>query len=132
MHAHQTDATETLLNRESRAALPLRRLIQLYLDPGSLFKDATRGSWLAREQARRHNARYRWMLLAYVRRWMAIALLFFAGVACAESVGGGQPACIMVAASFAVASCIAITVSFQTFVAYLLLGVAEAPHTGPR
>jgi hypothetical protein len=132
MDGHPAESTEALLNSEARAGLPLRRLLRLYLDPGALFKDATSGSWLAREQARRYNARYRWMLLAYVRRWMALALLFFAGVGGAESLGGGQPVGTMLAASLAVAFCIAITVSFQTFVAYLLLGAPEAPHTGPR
>ena len=78
---------ESLLRREGRAGLPFGRLLRLYLDPGALFKDASCGSLLAREQARRYNVRHRWMLLAYVRRWMTIAVFFFASVGAAEALG---------------------------------------------
>jgi hypothetical protein len=117
---------ESLLRREGRSGLPFSRLLRLYLDPGALFKDASCGSMLARQQARRYNARHRWMLLAYIRRWMTIAVLFLAAVGAAEALGAGQPFTPAVAAGFAVAFCVAVTVSVQTFIAYLLLGASEA------
>ncbi|HET9663676.1 MAG TPA: hypothetical protein VFP00_05550 [Burkholderiales bacterium] len=119
------DLAESLIRRESRAGLSFIRLLRLYLDPGALFKDASRGSLLARQQARRYNVRYRWMLLTYVRRWMTLAVFFFAGVGAAEALGPGQPFTSAVAASFAVAFCVAVTVSVQTFIAYLLLGASQ-------
>lgn len=121
MERAAVDRTEALLRPEVRAGLPFGVLVRLYLDPGMVFKDASRGSWLAREQARRYNERHRWMLLLYVRRWMTIAAVFLAGVAGAESLGRGEPAWTFLAAGFAVASCIAVTVSFQTAMAHMLL-----------
>lgn len=120
------EPVESLIHRESRTGLSFTRLLRLYLDPGALFKDASRGTVLARHQARRYNARYRRMLLTYVRRWMTIAILFFAAAGVAEAPGAGQPFTPALAASFAVVFCIAVTVSVQTFVAYVLLGAGEA------
>jgi hypothetical protein len=126
MQTGAPELAESLLRRETRAALSFSRLLRLYLDPGALLKDASRGSLLVRQQARRYNARHRWMLLTYVRRWMTIAMLFFAAVGAAEALGAGQPFTPAVAASFALACCIAVVVSIQTFIAYLLLGASEA------
>ncbi|MGQ0751370.1 MAG: hypothetical protein ACT4PS_12610 [Betaproteobacteria bacterium] len=117
---------ESLLRREGRAGLPFGRLLRLYLDPGALFKDASCGSLLARQQARRYNVRYRRMLLAYARRWMTIAVFFLFAVGATEALGAGQPFTPAVAASFAVAFCVAVTATVQIFVAYLLLGASEA------
>ena len=76
---------ESLLTPEARAGLPLLQLVRLYLDPGALFKDASRGSARARELALLYNRRMRWMLLPYIRRWTLIAASFCAGIAPAEA-----------------------------------------------
>jgi hypothetical protein len=122
---------ESLLRREGRAGLPFGRLLRLYLDPGALFKDASCGSLVVREQARRYNVRHRWMLLAYVRRWMTIAVFFFASVGAAEALAAGQWFTPAMAAGFGVGFCVAVTVSVQTLIAYVLLG-AGALRSGSR
>ena len=64
---------ELLLKRDARSRLPLARQILIYLDPFALFKDASSGPVRARESALTYNRAMRWMLLPYIRRWMAIA-----------------------------------------------------------
>jgi len=100
---------EALLERDARAALPLWRQFLLYLDPFALFKDASRGPLRVREQALSYNRRMRWMLLAYMRRWAAIALGLFAVPAAAAAVG----------------ACVALTVTAVTVAVYLLLGTPD-------
>src|SRR5262245_13628463 len=75
------ESVETLATPEARAGLPLLQLLRLYLDPGALFKDASRGSACARERALTYNRRMRWMLVPYIRRWTAITASFFFGIA---------------------------------------------------
>ena len=69
MLARSEEEVEALLRREVRARLPLARQLLLYLDPFSLFKDASRG----RERALSYNRALRWILLSYLRRWSCIA-----------------------------------------------------------
>lgn len=124
-----THISPSLSTCEGRADLSFGGLLRLYLDPGALFMDASRGSPLERQRARRYNEQHRWMLLCYARRWLAIALLFFAGVALAESLGTEHAGSIYVAAGLAVACCIAGTASFQIAVGYLLLRSESGQHT---
>ena len=131
MRLSVSNLEESLLRREGRAGLSFGRLLRLYLDPGALFKDASCGSLLAREQARRYNVRHRWMLLTYVRRWMTIAVFFFLSVGAAEALGAGRSFTPAVAAGFGVGFCVAVAVSVQTLIAYLLLG-AGALRSGSR
>lgn len=74
--AHFPDSVdyERLLTREGRAALPLARLLMLYLDPFALFMDASRGPASLRERALSHNRAQRPILLTYLRRWIVIAV----------------------------------------------------------
>jgi hypothetical protein len=113
---------EALLERERRANLPLARQILLYLDPFALFKDASRGSWLAREAALSYNRAMRWMLLAYVRRWLFIAATLFLAIAPAQAAAAQARIFIIPAAAFAVGCSIAVTVCAITVAVYLLLG----------
>src|SRR4029078_3585428 len=99
--------------------LPFLKLLRLYLDPGALFKDATRGPVRERERALSNTRRMRGMLLAYVRRWVVIAILFFLGIEPAQAMS-----CIP-AAACAVSVGIAVTVAFVTISAYFLLGAPE-------
>src|SRR5690242_14441988 len=107
---------EALLKSECRAALPLARQLLLYLDPFALFKDASRGSRFARECALSYNRAMRWMLVAYLRRWMLIAFSLFLCIAPAEAFAATA------AAVPAVGCCLAVAVSAVIAAVYLLLG----------
>jgi hypothetical protein len=117
MHAD----VESLLSRQARESLPLSRQILLYLDPFALFKDASRGSAWQQEMALHYNRAVRWILLPYIRRWITIAATLFLCIAPAEALAARQSLFIVPAAAFAVGCCIAITVTFCTLAAYLLL-----------
>ena len=112
---------EILLTRQARTALPFGRLLLLYLDPFSLFKDATRGPSHEREHARSYNRDKRWILLAYLRRWIIIAAASFAAMAPAEAMAAEATFFAVPAAAFAVGCCIAVTVATCIGVAYFLL-----------
>src|SRR6267143_4629362 len=76
---------EALLLCERRAALPLARQFLLYLDPFALFKDASKGPARVRERALSYNRAMRWVLLPYIRRWLAIAASLFLSIAPIEA-----------------------------------------------
>jgi len=116
---------EELLRRERRAALPLWRQCLLYLDPFAFFKDASRGPLPVREQALSYNRAMRWMLLAYVRRWAAIAAGLFAAVAPAEAAAAQASFFAIPAAAAAVGACIAVTVAAVIVTVYVLLGARD-------
>ena len=113
---------EALLLRERRAALPLARQFQLYLDPFALFKDASKGPPRVREHALSYNRAMRWVLVPYIRRWLAIAAALFIAIAPTEALAAQAAFFIIPAAALAIACCIAITVSALTVAVYLLLG----------
>jgi hypothetical protein len=117
------DDVESLLLRERRAALPLVRQLLLYLDPFSLFKDASRGSRFARECALAYNRAMRWVLLAYLRRWALIAAMLFLGITPAEALAAHGPAFLIPAAAFAVGTCLAVVVTGLIAAVYFLLGL---------
>lgn len=113
---------ERLLNGEARSRLPLRRQILIYLDPFALFKDASQGPQRARERALSYNRAMRWMLLPYIRRWIAIALFAALLISPAEAAAAQQAVFTIPMAALAVACCIALTVAAVTLAVYLLLG----------
>lgn len=114
----------TFLNREARAALPLRRQLLLYLDPFALFMDASRGTATVRSRALSYNRAMRWMLVPYLRRWILIAGTLFLGIAPAEALAG-HASLVIVPAAVAVGFCIAATVALVIAAAYLLLGISR-------
>lgn len=116
---------EALARRDARGRLPLVRLLLLYLDPFSLFKDATRGSLYERSRALSYNRSMRWMLLAYVRRWIAIGATFLAGTGLAEAASAGSGFFVISAAAFGVAFALSFAITAYTLAAYLLLGVGR-------
>ena len=107
---------ESLLAPQVRARLPLPQQILLYLDPFRLFKDASQGTGLVRERALSYNRAMRWMLVAYLRRWMMIALSSFLCIAPTEAFASTA------AAVPAVGCCLAVAISAVIAAAYLLLG----------
>jgi hypothetical protein len=113
---------ESLLERESRARLPLAQQLLLYLDPFRFFKDASQGSELARRRALSYNRTMRWILVAYIRRWVMIAASSFLAIAPAEAAAAQVRLFIIPAAAFAVGACIAVTVTVVTAAVYVLLG----------
>jgi hypothetical protein len=113
---------EALLLRERRAALPLAKQFLLYLDPFALFKDASKGPLRVRERALSYNRAMRWVLLPYVRRWLAIAAALFLAIAPIEALAAQAAFFIIPATAIAVAFCLATTVSALTVGVYLLLG----------
>jgi hypothetical protein len=123
-HVKRTGDTEveTLLRGEARSRLPLRHQLLLYLDPFALFKDASHGPAPARERALSYNRTMRWMLLAYIRRWIVIAASCALLISPAEAAAAQQEIFAIPLAAFAVGCCIAITVAAVTFAVYLLLG----------
>ena len=118
-------AAQPLLDRNARAALPLRRQLHLYLDPFALFMDASRGTAAVRRRALAYNRAMRWMLVPYLKRWTLIAAALFAGIAPAEALAAGGALALVPAAALAVAFCIAATVTFCIAAAYLLLGASR-------
>lgn len=113
------------LDRKARATLPLGRQLLLYLDPFALFMDASRGSPAVRRRAHAYNRAMRWMLVPYLKRWIAIAAASFAGIAPAEALAGQGSVFLVPAAALAVGSCIAATVTLCIAAAYLLLGASR-------
>ena len=113
---------ETLLSGEARSRLPLWRQILIYLDPFALFKDASHGPARIRENALSYNRAMRWMLVPYIRRWLAIAASFALLIAPAEAAAAQQALFAIPMAAVAVGCCIAITVAAITVTVYLLLG----------
>ena len=120
-HASHSEV-ETLLKKEARSRLPLLRQIFIYLDPFALFKDASRGTAQARALAVSYNRAMRWMLVPYIRRWLAIAVSLGLMIAPAEAAAAQQAVFAIPMAAIAVACCIAITIALVTAAVYLLLG----------
>ena len=118
-------SVERLLTREARAELPLGRLLRLYLDPGALFKDVSRGSAAVRRSALAYNRRMRHLLLPYMRRWMAIAAVLVFAIFPAEALHAQTALSLVPAAAFAVAGTVAITVIACMAVGYFLLGAPD-------
>src|SRR5688572_28193239 len=83
---------ETLSSGEARSRLPLRRQVLIYLDPFALFKDASHGPERVRERALSYNRAMRWILVPYIRRWLAIAASFALLIAPAEAAAAQQAA----------------------------------------
>ena len=119
MRNASVEEIEALLTRESRAGLPFVRLLRIYLDPGALFMDASRGPAHARSRAMAYNRRMRWMLLLYLRRWSVISALLFLAIEPAQAVS-----CIP-AAACAISVSVALTVIAVTALAYFLLGAPD-------
>jgi hypothetical protein len=113
---------EALLSGEVRSRLPLVRQLLIYLDPFALFKDASSGPAPARERALSYNRAMRWMLVAYIRRWIVIATSFALLISPAEAAAAQQAMFAIPMAALAVGCCIAITVLAVTVSVYLLLG----------
>ena len=127
MHPVPHAEVETLLKRDARSRLPLARQVLIYLDPFALFMDASRGPVRARERALSYNRAMRWMLLPYIRRWVAIAAGLALLISPAQAAAAQQAFFAIPTAALAVGCCIAMTVTAVTAAVYLLLGSRDQP-----
>lgn len=127
MHPVPDAEVEILLKRDARSRLPLARQVLIYLDPFALFMDASRGPVRARERALSYNRAMRWMLLPYIRRWVAIAAGFALLISPAQAAAAQQAFFAIPMAALAVGFCIAMTVTAVTAAVYLLLGSRDQP-----
>ena len=116
---------ERLLTREARSSLPLGQLLRLYLDPGALFKDVSRGSAAVRRSALSYNRRMRHLLLPYMRRWLAIAAVLVFAIFPAEALHAQASLSLIPAAAFAVGGSVAVTVIACIAAGYLMLGTRD-------
>ena len=114
---------ESLLTREGRAALPLARLLLIYLDPFALFMDASRGPAWRRERALSYNRERRGILLTYIRRWLLIAAGSFLGIAPSQALAAHAPLFLIPVVGFGIGFSVALSVVACTAAAYLLLGI---------
>src|SRR3954464_12339747 len=101
---------EALLTPQARARLPFPQQVILYLDPFAFFKAVPAAPARAQELCLAYNRAMRWMLLAYMRRWIIICTGLFLGIAPAEAMAAQVSFFILPAAALAVGSCIAATV----------------------
>jgi hypothetical protein len=113
---------EKMLSGNERSRLPLGRQILIYLDPFALFKDTSCGPERARENALSYNRAMRWMLLPYLRRWVAIAASLFLLIMPAEAAAAEQAVFAIPVVAAATGFCIAISVIVCTAAVYVLLG----------
>ena len=127
MHPVPPGEVEILLERDARSRLPLARQVLIYLDPFALFMDASRGPARARERALSYNRAMRWMLLSYIRRWMAIAAGSALLISPAQAAAAQQAFFAIPTVALAVGCCIAATVAAVTMAVYLLLGKRDQP-----
>jgi hypothetical protein len=127
MHPVPEAEVEALLKRDARSRLPLARQVLIYLDPFALFMDASRGPVRARERALSYNRAMRWMLLPYIRRWVAIAAGLALLISPAQAAAAQQAFFAIPTAALAVGCCIALTVTAVTVAVYLLLGSRDQP-----
>ena len=113
---------EQLLSREGRAQLRLHQLLWIYFDPFSLFKNANASSPWVRHEALRYNRSMRWILIAYLRRWAAIAAISIAAIYPVSALAAEKPLMVLPAAGlgllFSVAVCVVTTIG----VSYIFLG----------
>jgi hypothetical protein len=87
--------------------------------------DASRGTAAVRRRAQAWNRAMRWMLVPYMKRWVVIAAASFAGIAPAEAMAAQGALSAVPVAALAVGFCVAVTVTFCTAAAWLLLGASR-------
>jgi len=93
-----------------------RRLLWLYLDPFALFKNINVGPPSTCSEALQYNRRHRAILLTYVRRWAAVAVLCASGMAPLGAAAQAEPIlCIPI---------LGLEVGFSAAVFMLLVSVA--------
>ena len=116
---------EALARPDTRAHLPLARLVRLYLDPFALFKNVNVGPPRARAAALEYNRRQRKILLAYLRRWTIIALACLASAVPLGAAARGEPALGVPFLGLELGFSAAVCVLLVSAAVYFLLGVED-------
>ncbi|HEY1289447.1 MAG TPA: hypothetical protein VGF58_14055 [Burkholderiales bacterium] len=105
--------------------VPFRRVLRLYLDPFALFKNITVGPPAERAAARRYNRTHRGILLTYVRRWAAIALLCACGMAPLGAAARAEPILCIPILGFEVGFSAAVFMLLVSVAVYVVLGLDD-------
>jgi hypothetical protein len=113
---------ELFLTPQSRARLSMARQVLLYLDPSSLFRDASVGPRMVREQALSHNRAMRWMLVPYLRRWLVIAATLLLSIAPVDAISAWKAMFLVVLAASSMGFSVALAMCTLIAAVYLLLG----------
>jgi hypothetical protein len=119
---------EALLRRETRAALPLLKMLRLYLDPFALFKNVNAGDAAAQADAAAYNRRHRRMLLTFARRWSIIAAACLASVAPLTGAAAAGPVLCASFLGLELGFSIAICSAVVSIAVYVVLGLEPAGH----
>jgi len=99
------------------SGLPFRTLLYRYLFYGWLFKDVNRGNLFERAQAWHHNRDQARWLPTYIRRWLVLGALWFAGGAALEL----GSSCTWLSACLYVPSAVTLPFCVVTAVCWLFL-----------
>jgi hypothetical protein len=116
---------EDLSRREGRERLSLAQLVWLYLNPFALFKNVTVGPPRSQAEALRWNRRHRGMLVAYLRRWSAIAIAcLFTGLPFG-ALARGEPVLVVPFVGLELAFSFAFCVLLVAAAVYFVLGLKD-------
>lgn len=119
------DDVEALAQPERRARLSLRQLLRLYLHPFALLKNVTVGPPRLRAEALRYNRAQRRIMLAYLRRWAAIAATCLITALHVGARAAGRPALGITFVGLELGFAFAVCVLLLAAAVYLLLGIDE-------
>jgi hypothetical protein len=106
--------------------VPFWRLLLLYLDPFALFKNINIGPPAARNEALQYNRRHRAILLTYVRRWAAIAVLCASGMAPLGAAAQGEPILCIPILGLEVGFSAAVFMLLVSVAVYIVLGLEDS------
>jgi hypothetical protein len=106
--------------------VPFWRLLLLYLDPFALLKNINIGPPAARNEALQYNRRHRAILLTYVRRWAAIAVLCSSGMAPLGAAAQGEPILCIPILGLEVGFSAAVFMLLVSVAVYIVLGLEDS------
>jgi hypothetical protein len=117
---------ESLLQPQTRAALPLPALLRIYLDPFVLFKNANRGTVFNRRTALAYNKRLRWILVLYMRRWLCIASACLLAMNPTAALASAHPLFLVPAVGLGILFTVGFVALLLAGVSYFGLGMADS------
>ncbi len=116
---------ESLLQPQMRAQLPLPVLVRIYLDPLVLFKNANRGTIFNRRSALAYNKRLRWILVAYIQRWLCIATACLMAINPAAALASANPLFLLAAVGLGIGFTVGFVGVILIVACYFGLGMTE-------
>ena len=100
-------------------------MLWLYLDPFALFKSIHVGPPAARTEALQYNRRHRSILLTYVRRWAAIAVLCACGMAPLGAAARAEPILCIPIVGLELGFSAAVCMLLVSIAVYVVLGLED-------